>query len=109
LLIASLIFNGFGQGLTIPLALNANLSTISEAQAGMASGMVGTMQTLGAAFGVAIVGVIFFANLPEPLAFTAEASSYHYGHALGVATCFNLFATALSALCFFYLTRTTRT
>ncbi|WP_284268765.1 hypothetical protein [Bradyrhizobium iriomotense] len=45
LLVTSLIFNGFGQGLTIPLALNANLPSVSEAQAGMASGMVGTMQT----------------------------------------------------------------
>ncbi|MGY3585635.1 MFS family permease [Bradyrhizobium sp. USDA 4341] len=106
LMVASLVFNGFGQGLTIPLALNANLSTVPEAQAGMASGMVGTMQTLGAAFGVAIVGVAFFANLPEPLALTVETRSYHYGHALGTATYFNLLATALSALCFFYLTRT---
>ncbi len=108
LLIASLIFNGFGQGLTIPLALNANLSTVPEAQAGMASGMVGTMQTLGAAFGVAIVGVIFFADLSDPLAFTLETRSYHYGHALGTATCFNLLATALSALCFLYLTTRTK-
>ncbi|MCP1845814.1 MFS family permease [Bradyrhizobium sp. USDA 4524] len=109
LLVASLIFNGFGQGLTIPLALNANLSTVPDAQAGMASGMVGTMQTLGAAFGVAIVGVIFFADLSEPLALTLEARAHHYGHALGTATYFNLFATALSALCFLYLIRTKRT
>jgi len=106
LLIASLIFNGFGQGLSIPLALNANLSTVPEAQAGMASGMVGTMQTLGAAFGVAVVGVIFFAELSGSLALTLEAKSELYGHALGTATCFNLIATALSALCFLSLTRT---
>lgn len=98
LLVTSLIFNGFGQGLTIPLTLNANLSTVSEAQAGMASGMVGTMQTLGAAFGVAIVGVIFFAELSDPQALMLARSSL-YGHALGTATCFNLCATALSALC----------
>jgi len=104
LLVASLIFNGFGQGLTIPLALNANLSTVPEAQAGMASGMVGTMQTLGAAFGVAIVGVIFFAELSDPQAATLAKSSL-YGHALGTATYFNLCATALSALCFLSLTR----
>ncbi|MEW6645008.1 MAG: MFS transporter [Pseudomonadota bacterium] len=105
LLVASLACNGFGQGLTIPLALNASLSAVSEAQAGMASGMVGTMQTLGAAFGVAIVGVLFFAELSGPLSPTLGTQSSLYGHALGIATCFNLCATALSALCFLSLTR----
>ncbi|NEU98327.1 MFS transporter [Bradyrhizobium uaiense] len=104
LLVTSLIFNGFGQGLTIPLALNANLSTVPEAQAGLASGMVGTMQTLGAAFGVAIVGVIFFGELQGAQAAVAGKADL-FGHALGTATYFNLTATALSAFCFSLLTR----
>lgn len=105
LLVGSLIFNGFGQGLTIPLALNANLSTVPEAQAGLASGMVGTMQTLGAAFGVAIVGVLFFGELQGAETTTFDAKARLFGRALGTATYFNLCATALSALCFLFLTK----
>lgn len=95
LLITSLIFNGFGQGMVIPLALNFILSSVDEAQAGMASGMVGTMQTVGTTVGVAIVGVLLFSMLGSDVGANVAAASYP--HAFASATIYNLVAVLMSA------------
>ncbi|WP_448951338.1 MFS transporter [Labrys neptuniae] len=98
LLSLSLILNGLGQGIVIPLLMDRILSTVSNEDAGMASGAFSTMQVVGSAFGVAIVGVILFGviehldgpNLPASLAAGA------YGEAFATATAYNLVALVLA-------------
>jgi MFS family permease len=105
LLIVSLILNGTGQGIVIPLALNTILSGIEEAQAGMGSGTVGTMQTIGASFGVTVVGILFFSLVGPDVTPAPELRSMHYGHAFAVATIYNVVASIASLLLFARLGR----
>ncbi|MGO4683530.1 MFS transporter [Hyphomicrobium sp. 2TAF46] len=103
LLIVSLILNGAGQGLVIPLALNATLSRVREDQAGMGSGMVSTMQIVGTSVGVAIVGVLFFSVIHQ--AGELVTATRTYGHALAQATVYNVVVVTLSFVGFFLVTR----
>ncbi|MGZ9895014.1 MFS transporter [Bordetella bronchiseptica] len=102
LLVASLVLNGAGQGLVIPLAFNAILGAVREEQAGMASGMLSTLQVVGTSVGVAVVGGVVFAVLEgaggRPL---AEGAMIH-GRALAVAMVYNV-AAALASLVLFRL------
>ena len=54
---------GVGQGLLITPLINLILSNVSLDDAGAASGLVSTMQQVGGALGVAIVGILFFGAL----------------------------------------------
>lgn len=64
-LILPLMLNGFGQGMVIPLSLNTILSGVETAQAGMGAGTVTTMQAVGNAVGVTVVGVLLFSLLGQ--------------------------------------------
>ncbi|WP_310649200.1 MFS transporter [Pseudomonas fulva] len=55
-LIPVLIVVGAGQGLVMTPLLNLVLALVDEAKAGMASGVIATVQQVGAALGVAVVG-----------------------------------------------------
>lgn len=70
-LVPALAAAGFGQGLFLPPLLNAVLASAPKGQAGSASGVIATAQQVGGAFGVAIVGILYFGGLdgrPEPIA-----------------------------------------
>jgi EmrB/QacA subfamily drug resistance transporter len=58
--IPGLIWLGIAQGLLFTPLLNTILSNIPAEHAGIASGVASTMQQAGGAFGVAVVGLIFF-------------------------------------------------
>jgi EmrB/QacA subfamily drug resistance transporter len=58
--IPGLIWLGIAQGLLFTPLLNTILSNIPADHAGIASGVASTMQQAGGAFGVAVVGLIFF-------------------------------------------------
>jgi MFS family permease len=109
LLIVALILNGAGQGLVTPLALNTILGGVREDQAGMGSGVVSTMQIVGTAVGVAIVGVLFFSSLSQTSDFMPELRVAAYGHAFAVATIYNAVAIIASFVGFLLLTRAPRT
>jgi len=64
-LIPSLILFGFGQGLSMTPLLNFVLSFTAEREAGMAGGIISTMQQLGGAIGVAMVPILFGQILGE--------------------------------------------
>lgn len=108
LLVIAGILNGLGQGLVIPLALNAILSGIRPDQAGMGSGVVSTMQIVGTGFGVAIVGVLFFSAIRQAGQVAPDLRATTFGHALALATVYNLTASAASFLAFLVLTRDRR-
>jgi MFS family permease len=107
LLIIALMLNGAGQGLVIPLALNTVLGGVRNDQAGMGSGIVSTLQVMGTSFGVAIVGVLFFSFAPQTADLAPGARAAAFGHALSVATIYNLIAVVASFVGFHLLTRAT--
>lgn len=62
-LLPALTLLGFGAGFFMTPLLNAILSSISGPDSGAASGMITTMQQTGSAFGIAIVGILFFGRV----------------------------------------------
>ena len=58
-----LMLVGAGQGLIMTPLLNLVLGFVDEARAGMASGLISTVQQIGAALGVAVVGILFRTGL----------------------------------------------
>lgn len=63
---------GFGMGLVAPTVVDAVLSTVPDADAGAASGVVNTNLQLGSALGVALVGFVFFSTLTSHAPASAE-------------------------------------
>ncbi|ARP90416.1 MFS transporter [Bordetella genomosp. 9] len=96
-MIVSLILNGAGQGVAIPLGLNALIGKVGSGHAGMASGAVGTLQTLGTSFGITVVGVALFSLLNDNV--QGDVLTMH-GHAVARATLYNIGA-ALASLALF--------
>ncbi|ELI8126410.1 MFS transporter [Yersinia enterocolitica] len=95
-LVVSLVLNGFGQGMAIPAALGILLGRVTDTQAGVASGLVSTLQALGNSAGITIVGAILFTGL----AHLPGAESSSHGIALAQATSYNILATLFSLVLF---------
>lgn len=100
-LILLLMFNGFGQGMVIPLSLNTILSSMETAQVGVGAGAVMTIQAMGDAVGVTTVGVLLFSLLSQvertegAVLADAVAHAAHYGHAFALATLYDVAVTVL--------------
>ncbi|WP_454694273.1 MFS transporter [Achromobacter aegrifaciens] len=105
LLVASLLLNGAGQGLVIPLAFNAILGSVQEEQAGMASGMLSTLQVVGTSTGVAVVGGVIYTMLESAGNLSAGDGASIYGRALAAAMFYNIAAALLSLVFFGMATR----
>ncbi|SCB44702.1 MFS transporter [Rhizobium lusitanum] len=102
---ASVVLQGLGQGIVVPLLLNMILSTVSSKEAGMASGAFSTMQIAGSAFGVTIVGTILF-NVLEHVGGTTVSTHLAenaYGEAFSIASIYNLVAVILGLAIFIRL------
>lgn len=98
----SIILQGMGQGIVIPLLLNTILSLVPREDAGMASGIFSAVQIVGSAFGVTAVGAILFGELgilaqgaPSPM-LAANA----YRDAFAMANLYNLGAVGLGLVFF---------
>lgn len=101
-LVPALILFGLAQGMLMTPLLNLVLGLARETQAGMASGVVSTMQQVGGAFGIAIAGMFF------QRALQAEGSmggAQRYAHAFAGAMGYNLAAALLCALLLLALAR----
>ena len=57
------IVTGLGFGLIIAQLTNLILSSVNEAEAGVASGINGTIREVGRSLGVALIGAVFIASL----------------------------------------------
>ncbi|MEP6843031.1 MAG: MFS transporter [Pseudolysinimonas sp.] len=81
-LLASLLVAGIGSGLFIAPNSQFIVATVDRAEAGAASGVLGTMQRVGAAVGIAVIGSVLFGNLPgsfAPTAAQAQAAAQAHG------------------------------
>jgi EmrB/QacA subfamily drug resistance transporter len=96
-LVPVLLAIGVGQGLLITPLLNMILGNVPASDAGAASGLVSTMQQVGGAFGVAVVGILFFGSLNPAATGAAEAATYTgaFTVALGYETTAALTTTLL--------------
>jgi EmrB/QacA subfamily drug resistance transporter len=62
-LLAPLLVAGIGSGLFIAPNAQFIVATVDPQEAGAASGVIGTMQRLGSAIGIAVIGSVFFGTL----------------------------------------------
>jgi EmrB/QacA subfamily drug resistance transporter len=98
MLLVPLVVAGFGNGLFIAPNAQFIVATVDRQEAGAASGVVGTMQRIGSAIGIAVIGSVLFGSLevkgPGP-----EALATAFGHSaalsLGVSAAFAALAFAL--------------
>ena len=100
---AAVVLQGLGQGIVIPLLLDGLLSTVSNDEAGMASGVFATMQVVGSACGLTIVGAILFGELERMSRISPgfHPAASQFKAAFSVATVYNLSAVVFSTLIFY--------
>ncbi|QEO10411.1 MFS transporter [Protaetiibacter larvae] len=95
-LLAPLAVAGIGSGLFIAPNAQFIVATVDRAEAGAASGVIGTMQRIGSAIGIAVIGSVFFGTLdisgPTDVASSFAESA---AHAMLVSAIFAVAAFAL--------------
>ncbi|UKF80844.1 MFS transporter [Clavibacter californiensis] len=99
MLLVPLLLAGIGNGLFIAPNAQFIVATVDPSEAGAASGVIGTVQRVGSAVGIAVIGSVLFAGVagagiqgPQmvPQAFTDASAS-----AMGVSAIFAVVAFAL--------------
>ncbi|KHS84506.1 MFS transporter [Pectobacterium carotovorum] len=105
-LIPVLVVVGAGQGFIMTPLLNLVLGFVDEIQAGMASGVISTVQQVGAALGVAVVGILFGTALATGDGAVAQAGQYVAAFVAGML--YNLIAALLVCILLLMLVRTQR-
>ncbi|MEI7409030.1 MFS transporter [Pectobacterium aroidearum] len=105
-LIPVLVVVGAGQGFIMTPLLNLVLGFVDEAQAGMASGVISTVQQVGAALGVAVVGILFGTALATGDDAVAQAGQYVSAFVAGML--YNLIVALLVCILLLMLVRTQR-
>lgn len=98
LLLGPLLAAGIGSGLFIAPNTDFIVATVERADAGAASGVIGTMQRIGSAIGIAVVGSVLFGTLDFGQA-GPDAAAHAFGHsatiAMAVSAAFSIVALAL--------------
>jgi hypothetical protein len=74
-LIPGLLLLGAGMGLAMAPFFNIVLAGVDDAETGSASGALTSVQQLGGAFGIAVLGTIFFGLLPGAVGNHVDASA----------------------------------
>ncbi|HHS9770921.1 MFS transporter [Raoultella ornithinolytica] len=97
-LLPALVMIGAGQGYIMTPLLNLVLGFVDEADSGMASGVVSTVQQVGAALGVAVVGILFNGALAET---SSLSPAGQYASAFVAGMLYNL--AAAGAICLLLL------
>lgn len=104
LLAPSLLFAGFGSGLTIAPTNTIVLARVPEAEAGGAGGVLQAAKRVGTSLGIAVVGVILFGSLPSGASAGAAtdvsraALAHGFTTAVQRALLFNIGAVAVAFL-----------
>ncbi|MFD6173796.1 MFS transporter [Streptomyces coeruleorubidus] len=82
LLALALFIGGLGLGFAAPILVNVVLAGVPGRNAGAAGGVLSTVNQIGGAIGIAVLGRIFFAAVTGPT--TESPGLADYGHALSV-------------------------
>jgi len=97
-LLAPLLIAGIGSGLFIAPNSDFIVATVERRDAGAASGVIGTMQRIGSAVGIAVIGTVLFGTLhvvPGPDA-VAVAFAHSATMAMGVSAALSVVAFGLA-------------
>ncbi len=103
-LLPALILFGFGQGLSMTPLLNLVIGFVEDRHAGMAAGIISTMQQVGGAFGVSIVGIFFVSILDSDTA-QGVPQALRHADAFAGAMIYNLIAVLAAAALITWITR----
>ena len=95
-LLPPLVLFGFGQGLSMTPLLNLVIGFVEERHAGMAAGFISTMQQVGGAVGVSIVGIFFVGSL-EAHSGVDIADPSRYADAFAGAMLYNVTAILVAS------------
>ncbi|HEI8865784.1 TPA: MFS transporter [Serratia odorifera] len=101
-LVPGLVVLGFGQALSMTPLLNRLLGWVPAPQAGMAAGVIATVQQIGGALGIAISGMLFVPLLAE------AGHLERYVQAFAGAMAYNLLALLFALLMLIGLIRRRR-
>ena len=94
--IPTLVLQSVGGGLLITPALKVVLARVAPSDVGVASGVLSTAQQIGAALGVALIGLVFFARFtPSPSGDASVAAADALACASLATCCAALVAAAL--------------
>lgn len=103
-LLCGMVVFGFGQGLSATPLLNFAIGFVEKRHAGMASGVISTMQQVGGAFGLSLVGIAFATRLAaHPPG--VETTALRYAHAFSAAMACNVGATVIAAALLAWISR----
>jgi EmrB/QacA subfamily drug resistance transporter len=99
-LVAPLLIAGIGSGLFIASCADFIVATVDRADAGAASGVIGTSQRIGSAAGIAVIGTVLFGTLhfSRGPASVALAFGHSATLAMAVSACLSVAAFALGFL-----------
>ena len=103
-LLCGMVGFGFGQGLSATPLLNFAIGFVEKRHAGMAAGVISTMQQVGGAFGISLVGIAFTASLATH-SLEGETTALRYAHAFSAAMACNVGATAIAAALLAWISR----
>jgi EmrB/QacA subfamily drug resistance transporter len=94
--IPALLVGGLGLGMTVAMLFQTVLATVPPRDTGSASGALQAFQQVGAAFGVAIIGELFFSRLAGVMA-TGGDPHAAYAAAMAYAVGYNILAFVVVA------------
>jgi EmrB/QacA subfamily drug resistance transporter len=98
-LLLPLLIAGVGSGLFIAPNAQFIVATVDPQEAGAASGVIGTMQRLGSAIGIAVIGSVFFGTLViEKPTFTGRPSAAEIKDAVAQNVAIGFTNSAASAI-----------
>lgn len=96
LLALALFIGGLGLGLCAPILVNVVLAGIPARDAGAGGGVLSTVNQIGGAIGIAVLGTLFFTTATESATGAPERGDY--GHALGTVLVVSAVLYAVAAL-----------
>ncbi len=100
-LLAPLLVAGLGSGLFIAPNTQFIVATVDPAEAGAASGVISTMQRIGSAIGIAVIGSVFFGTLALPT--DRRPTATDLANAFGTSAASAIGVSALFAVAAFLL------
>jgi EmrB/QacA subfamily drug resistance transporter len=100
-LLPALLVAGFGSGLFIAPNAQFIVATVDPSEAGAASGVISTMQRIGSAIGIAVIGSVFFGTLAIPTG--RRPTSADLANAFGTSAAAALAVSAAFAVVAFLL------
>ncbi|MDO3701521.1 MFS transporter [Micromonospora sp. C28SCA-DRY-2] len=103
LLALALFIGGLGLGLAAPILVNVVLAGIPGRNAGAAGGVLSTVNQIGAAVGIAVLGTIFFTAVTESA--TGAPVLPDYSHALSIVLVVSAALYVITALVMLALPR----